>query len=63
LIAFGKETRRTESLVLPHPRAHERRFVLQPFSEIAADLILPGQVRTVAQLLGELKPDAAIRKI
>jgi len=39
LIAFGKETRRTESLVLPHPRAHERRFVLQPLSEIAADLI------------------------
>jgi len=63
LIVFGKETRRTEGLVLPHPRAHERRFVLQPLSEIAADLILPGQTRTVAQLLGDLQPDAAMQKI
>ena len=63
LITFGKETRGTESLVLPHPRAHERRFVLQPLSEIAADLVLPGQTRTVAQLLAELQPDAAMQKI
>ena len=63
LIAFGKETRRTESLFLPHPRVHERRFVLQPLSEIAADLVLPGQTRTVAQMLGELQPDAGMQKI
>jgi 2-amino-4-hydroxy-6-hydroxymethyldihydropteridine diphosphokinase len=63
LIVFGMEIRRTESLVLPHPRAHERRFVLQPLSEIAPDLILPGQTKTVKQLLAELQPDAAMRKI
>ncbi len=63
LIAFGKETRNTDRLILPHPRAHERRFVLQPLSEIAADLILPAQVRMVAQLLAELPPDAAMSKI
>ena len=63
LIVFGRETRRTESLVLPHPRAHERRFVLQPLSEIAADLILPGQTKTVEQLLAEMHPDAGMRKI
>jgi 2-amino-4-hydroxy-6-hydroxymethyldihydropteridine diphosphokinase len=63
LIAFGKETRGRERLVLPHPRAQERRFVLQPLSEIAADLILPGQTRTVEQLLAELPPDAGMRKI
>src|SRR5882724_10080030 len=56
LILFGSETRRTEGLILPHPRAHERRFVLQPLSEIAADLVLPGQIRTVAQLLAEMHP-------
>ncbi|MGD0253356.1 MAG: 2-amino-4-hydroxy-6-hydroxymethyldihydropteridine diphosphokinase [Verrucomicrobiota bacterium] len=54
LIAFGAETRNSPELVLPHPRAHERRFVLQPLNEIAADLILPGQGKTVSQLLAEL---------
>jgi len=51
LIAFGKETRDTPELVLPHPRAHLRRFVLQPLAEIAPDFIIPGQTKTVAQLL------------
>ena len=54
LIAFGTETRDTPGLVLPHPRAHLRRFVLQPLSEIALDLVLPGQSKTVLQLLGGL---------
>ena len=57
LIAFGNETRNTPELILPHPRAHLRRFVLQPLSEIAPDLILPGQGKTVAELLAELPPD------
>ena len=59
LIAFGGETRHTPELVLPHPRAHLRRFVLQPLSEIAPDFILPGQSKTISQLLAEL-PDKEI---
>jgi 2-amino-4-hydroxy-6-hydroxymethyldihydropteridine diphosphokinase len=55
LIAFGNETRASEKLTLPHPRAHERRFVLQPLSEIEPDLILPGQKKTVRQLLDSLQ--------
>ena len=54
LIAFGQETRVTEKLVLPHPRAHLRRFVLQPLTEIAPDFILPGQTKTVRKLLDDL---------
>jgi 2-amino-4-hydroxy-6-hydroxymethyldihydropteridine diphosphokinase len=63
LIAFGNETRATGELTLPHPRAHERRFVLQPLNEIAPDLILPGQTKTVRQLLEELPKDEVIRRV
>jgi 2-amino-4-hydroxy-6-hydroxymethyldihydropteridine diphosphokinase len=51
LIAFGQEIRMTLTLTLPHPRAHLRRFVLQPLSEIAPDLILPGQTRRIVDWL------------
>jgi 2-amino-4-hydroxy-6-hydroxymethyldihydropteridine diphosphokinase len=54
LIVFRGEIRNSQELVLPHPRAHLRRFVLQPLSEIAPDFILPGQGNTVAQLLAGL---------
>ncbi len=60
LIAFGAEIRNTPELILPHPRAHLRRFVLQPLSEIAPDLILPNQTKTVSQLLAELSTDEVI---
>lgn len=63
LVAFGGEIRATRELVLPHPRAHERRFVLQPLSEILPDLILPGQTQSVAQLLEQLAPDNGMRKL
>ena len=63
LIAFGNETRATPELTLPHPRAHLRRFVLQPLNEIAPDLILPGQTQTVAQLLAALPADETMRKV
>lgn len=54
LITFGQETRLTKELMLPHPRAHERRFVLQPLCEFAPELVLPGQRKTVAELLASL---------
>ena len=63
LIAFGLETRNTPELILPHPRAHLRRFVLQPLNEIAPDLVLPGQGKTVAQLLAELSSDEVLKQL
>ena len=63
LIAFGGASCNTQQLVLPHPRAHLRRFVLQPLSEIAPDLLLPGQSKTVAQLLAELSPSEIVQKL
>ncbi len=63
LITFAGHRRRARNLVLPHPRAHRRRFVLQPLSEIAPGLVLPGQTETVAQLLRSLPPDPTMRKL
>jgi 2-amino-4-hydroxy-6-hydroxymethyldihydropteridine diphosphokinase len=63
LIAFGNEIRHSPELVLPHPRAHLRRFVLQPLSEITPDLILPGLSRTVSQLLAELLDEEIVMRL
>ena len=56
LIAFGREMRKSSNLTLPHPRAHQRRFVLQPLAEIAPDFVLPGQKESVLDLLVGLPP-------
>jgi 2-amino-4-hydroxy-6-hydroxymethyldihydropteridine diphosphokinase len=56
LIAFRQEPRATPALTLPHPRAHQRAFVLAPLAEIAPDLRLPGQTATVRELLAALPP-------
>ena len=42
LISAGNEVINSQVLVLPHPRAHEREFVLKPWLEIDPDAALPG---------------------
>ena len=54
IIAYDEETRETPQLTLPHPRWHQRLFVLQPLSEIAPNAILPCQTKSVVQLLTRL---------
>ena len=63
LITFGSQTCNLPELILPHPRAHLRRFVLQPLSEIAPELVLPGQGKTVAELLAGLPADETIERL
>jgi 2-amino-4-hydroxy-6-hydroxymethyldihydropteridine diphosphokinase len=63
LIAFGAEIRSTPQLTLPHPRAHSRRFVLQPLDEIAPNLVLPGQSATVHELLEALQTDEVLARL
>ena len=63
LIAFGAEMRNRPTLILPHPRTHLRRFVLQPLSEVAPDFVLPGQTRTVMELLQSLDTSEQITRL
>ncbi len=57
LIAYGDETIARDDLVVPHPRAHEREFVLAPWHEVDPDAVIPGRGR-VADLLAGLRGGA-----
>ena len=63
LLTFGRQMRHSTDFVLPHPRAAQRRFVLQPLSEIAPELIFPGQQKTVAELLAALPVDSQVTRL
>ena len=60
LVAFGDLRRDTPSLRLPHPEAARRRFVLQPLADVRPGLRLPGQSRTVRELLAALPTTPAV---
>jgi 2-amino-4-hydroxy-6-hydroxymethyldihydropteridine diphosphokinase len=53
LLLYGEETIDEPGLTVPHPRLHERRFALEPLSELAPDALIPGRGR-VAAVLAEL---------
>jgi 2-amino-4-hydroxy-6-hydroxymethyldihydropteridine diphosphokinase len=55
IIYYGTGPFDALGLVIPHPRAHLRRFVLQPLAVLRPDLILPGQTRTVRELWVEMQ--------
>ena len=52
LLLYGDLVRSEPRLTLPHPRMHERAFVLVPLAEIAPDCMIPGKGR-VADLVNE----------
>ena len=54
LIALGEVISRSEALTLPHPRAAQRDFVLQPIVEIWPDYRLPGFEASASELLAQL---------
>ena len=43
LLLYGDETIDEPGLAVPHPRMHERRFVLEPLAELAPGLVVPGR--------------------
>jgi 2-amino-4-hydroxy-6-hydroxymethyldihydropteridine diphosphokinase len=50
-------------IIIPHPRLPQRRFVLTPLSEIAPELVLPGQTKTIRALLENLRDDERVVRI
>jgi 2-amino-4-hydroxy-6-hydroxymethyldihydropteridine diphosphokinase len=57
IVVFGDERRDAERLQLPHPRAHERHFVLRPWLDIDPAAELPGHGR-VADLVAGMEAGA-----
>jgi len=51
ILYYGDRVVHTATLIIPHPRLVERRFVLEPLAQLRPDLVLPGQTRTVRELL------------
>jgi 2-amino-4-hydroxy-6-hydroxymethyldihydropteridine diphosphokinase len=53
LLLYGDQVISTPELTLPHPRLHERAFVLVPLAKLVPDLILPVLGKTVSDALAQ----------
>jgi 2-amino-4-hydroxy-6-hydroxymethyldihydropteridine diphosphokinase len=60
LLLYAEREIRSPDLTVPHPRMHERAFVLVPLAEIAPGLHIPGR-GSVAELLAGVPAHAAVR--
>jgi 2-amino-4-hydroxy-6-hydroxymethyldihydropteridine diphosphokinase len=60
LLAYGREIRGEGRPILPHPRLHQRAFVLRPLSDIAPDWVHPVSGRTLTEMIEELPQDQVI---
>lgn len=62
LLLYDDLLRDDPALTLPHPRLHERAFVLVPLNDLAPDLVHPRLGRTIAELLAALGGTDGVRR-
>ena len=60
ILLYANKQISTAELEIPHPRLHERPFVLQPLAELAPDLVPPGLETSVAELARSAPPVGAV---
>jgi 2-amino-4-hydroxy-6-hydroxymethyldihydropteridine diphosphokinase len=63
ILLFGNSIIETKGLTVPHPAMHQRRFVLEPLAEIAAEVRHPVFKRTLRELRDALPPGQAVRRV
>lgn len=63
ILLFGNTIVDLPDLIIPHPEMHERRFVLEPLAEIAADVRHPIFKKTMRQLRDDLPPGQTVRRM
>jgi len=62
LLIFRDELSHTDFLKLPHPRLHERRFVLVPLHELGPDLVIPSLGKSVHELLDQTTDNSLVTR-
>jgi len=62
ILLYGSEVVRTAELEIPHPRMAERKFVLVPLAEIAAEVNHPVSLLTIAEMLEATADQGEVRK-
>lgn len=60
ILLYGKRIVDTERLQIPHPRMHERAFVLVPMAELAPNLVIPDQILSIKELLKGLNQNGIV---
>lgn len=63
LLLYGDSVLEEPGLSVPHPRMHERAFVLRPLAEIAPNAVNPRSRRTVASHLRDLAPATPVSTV
>lgn len=63
ILFYGQDIINEPGLIVPHPELHNRKFTLEPLSELAPDLRHPALKKSIFQLKSELKDSLVVKKL